>query len=185
MHLTRELAEELERIATGVIAEHASAVDREARFPKEAIAALARAGLLGVLSAKEVGGAGLGLGAAAEVVERVARACGSTAMIVCMHLSGAAVVEKHGPEAVRRAAATGGALLTLAFSEAGSRSMFWAPTSTATRDGQGVRLEARKSFVTSASHADHYVWSSKPVAAAGEASTLWLVPRGTKGLTLE
>jgi alkylation response protein AidB-like acyl-CoA dehydrogenase len=50
-------------------------------------------------------------------------------------------------------------------------------------DGGQVRLHARKSWVTSASHATAYVWSSRPVAAEG-ASTIWLVPRETAGLRI-
>jgi alkylation response protein AidB-like acyl-CoA dehydrogenase len=94
----------------------------------------------------------------------------------------AAVIEKHGPEAVRRDVAAGRHLSTLAFSEQGSRSQFWAPVSTAAgAEGDLVRLDARKSWVTSAHHATAYVWSSRPVAATG-ASTLWLVPRSTAGV---
>ncbi|MEV0714018.1 acyl-CoA dehydrogenase [Asanoa sp. NPDC050611] len=70
---------------------------------------------------------------------------------------------------------------TLAFSEAGSRSHFWAPMSTATPDGAMVRLDARKSWVTSAGEADSYVWSSKPLAAPGP-MTLWFVPSDADGL---
>ncbi|HXJ40375.1 MAG TPA: acyl-CoA dehydrogenase, partial [Bryobacteraceae bacterium] len=74
-------------------------------------------------------------------------------------------------------------LSTLAFSEAGSRSHFWAPESTAeARDGN-VTLNAHKSWITSANHATACVWSSKPVSAAG-ASTIWLVPTGSPGLTV-
>src|SRR6185436_17761772 len=109
------------------------------------------------------------------------RACGSTAMVVCMHYAATIVLEQHGPIDVRRAIAAGKHLTTLAFSEAGSRSQFWAPVSTARADGDRVRLDARKSFATAAGHADSYVWSSKPVAAEG-ASTLWLVPRATPGV---
>ena len=43
------------------------------------------------------------------------------------------------------------------------------------RDGDGVRLDARKSWVTAAGQADSYVWSSRPLAADGP-MTLWLVP---------
>ncbi|MFO0635965.1 MAG: acyl-CoA dehydrogenase [Nannocystaceae bacterium] len=83
--------------------------------------------------------------------------------------------------AIRRDAATGKHLSTLAFSEAGSRSMFWAPTSTATRTAGGIQLDAKKSWVTSAHHATAYVWSSRPIAAEGP-STIWLVPRDAAGL---
>ncbi|HET7720883.1 MAG TPA: acyl-CoA dehydrogenase, partial [Acidimicrobiales bacterium] len=87
-----------------------------------------------------------------------------------------------GPTDVRERIAAGDYVTTLAFSEVGSRSMFWAPMSTATpAPGGNVLLDAQKSWVTSAGQADGYVWSSKPVAAEG-ASTLWLVPKDTSGL---
>ena len=91
-----------------------------------------------------------------------------------MHYSATAVIEEHGPDDVRRAIAAGGHLSTLAFSEAGSRSHFWAPLGTATADGDEVVLDAAKSWVTSAGEADSYVWTSRPVGDGG--ATLWLVP---------
>src|SRR5690606_32872215 len=113
---------------------------------------------------------------------RLAGACGSTAMVTTMHLCAAAVIEKHAPDDVRREVAAGRRLVTLAFSEAGSRSHFWAPLGTARAEGDAVVLDGAKSWATSAHHAD-YVWSSKPLAAEG-ASTLWLVPQGAAGLTI-
>jgi len=145
--------------------------------------ALAREGLLGLISSPEVGGMGLGPGAAARVVERVGRDCASTAMVLTMHYAGTAVLEKHAPLAVRRDAAAGLHLSTLAFSEAGSRSHFWAPEGTARRENGGIRLDANKSWVTTAGHAAAYVWSSRPLAAEG-ASTLWLVPRSAAGISM-
>lgn len=173
----------VEEIATDLVAEHAVRIDREAAFPKQAVKALADAGLLGLISATEVGGLGQGPRALAMTIERLARECGSTAMVLCMHYAGAAVIEKHGPAEVRERVASGAHLTTLAFSEAGSRSQFWTPVSTAARHGDQVVLAARKSWITSANHADAYVWSSTPVAAEG-ASTLWLVPRAAPGLEI-
>lgn len=167
-----------------VAAEHAASVDREGRFPSESLAAMKREGLLGLVSAESHGGMGHGLRDAATVVEALGRACGSTAMVVCMHYAGTLVIERFGDDATRREIARGEHLSTLAFSEAASRSMFWAPASTATRVDGGVRLDARKSWVTSANAAHSYVWSSKPVEG-GEASTIWLVPRDAKGLTVD
>jgi alkylation response protein AidB-like acyl-CoA dehydrogenase len=171
----------VDRVARDTIAAGAARIDAEGEFPRAAIDALAQVGALGVLSSPDVGGLGLGLGAAARVVERVAQACGSTAMVLTMHLCGTAVIEAFAPVAIRRDAATGKHLSTLAFSEAGSRSMFWAPTSTATRTAGGIQLDAKKSWVTSAHHATAYVWSSRPIAAEGP-STIWLVPRDAAGL---
>ena len=169
----------LETIAA-VAAKNAPDVDR-GTFPSETLKALRDAGLLGLVSSAEVGGKGGTLADAVVVVERLARECGSTAMVVCMHYCATAVIEAYGPVEVRRAIAAGKHLTTLALSEAGSRSQFWVPLSTATADGTDVRLTARKSFATSAGHADSYVWSSKPLAG-NELSTLWLVPRTTPGV---
>ncbi|HEX5051330.1 MAG TPA: acyl-CoA dehydrogenase family protein [Planctomycetota bacterium] len=167
-----------------VAREHATAVDAEAAFPEAAIAAARKAGLFGLLSRSDVGGHGLGLRAAGLTIERIARECSSSAMVLTMHYSGTAVIEAYGSEAVRRDVASGKHLSTLAFSEAGSRSHFWAPTSTASAQRDQVVLDAHKSWVTSAHAATAYVWSSKPVAGS-EASTLWLVPRESPGLSID
>jgi alkylation response protein AidB-like acyl-CoA dehydrogenase len=175
------IQEKLDGICTDVVAAHASAVDRDGAFPEASMEALAAQGFHGLISAREVGGMGQGPGAAALAVQRVARECGSTGMVLAMHYAGASVLEKYGAEAVRRDVAAGRHLSTLAFSEAGSRSHFWAPTSTAKAAGAQIALDAEKSWVTSAVHATAYVWSSRPVAAEG-ASTLWLVPANAPGL---
>jgi alkylation response protein AidB-like acyl-CoA dehydrogenase len=173
----------LESVVAETIAPAAAEVDRTGSFPRPAIDALGAAGILGLMSAPGVGGGGGSLADAAGVVERIAAVDGSTAMIVLMHYAAVSVLETHGPREIREAVARGGHLSSLAFSEVGSRSHFWTPTSTATADGDAVRLDARKSWVTSAGEADSYVWSSRPVAADGP-MTLWLVPSGTAGLRI-
>src|SRR5437899_11431914 len=129
-------------------------VDRDGSFPSEGIAALQEAGFLALTD----------LGEAAAVVERLSSACGSTAMVALMHYAAASVINAHGPDDVKQAIAAGRHLTTLALSEAGSRSHFWAPGSMATADGDRIRLDARKSWVTSGAYADSYVWSSRPLA---------------------
>jgi len=173
----------LEEIVTTVVDPAAADVDFTGAFPRAAVVALGDSGLLGLLSAKDVGGLGGSLADAAQVVRRLASACGSTAMVVCMHYGAAAVIEQNGPEDVRRAIAAGQHLSTLALSETGSRSHFWAPLSTAEVDGARVVLNASKSWVTSAGEADSYVWTSRPVAADAGA-TLWLVPSDSPGLSV-
>jgi alkylation response protein AidB-like acyl-CoA dehydrogenase len=183
MYTAHPHEETLERICKETIAPAAASVDRDGSFPEQAIQALSAAGLLGALSSPEAGGFGLGLAGAARIVRRVAEECGSTAMVATMHYCGAAVLEAYAPREVRRAAASGQHLSTLAFSEAGSRSHFWAPESTAeSRNGQ-VILHARKSWITSASRATAYVWSSRPLAAQAP-STVWLVPAQAAGLSV-
>jgi len=171
----------VEEVIRDVIGPAADGVDRSGGFPQAGVEALGRAGLLGLLSAKQVGGQGEELRAAAEVVERLAGACGSTAMVTLMHYAAVPAIEALGARDLRESIARGQHLTTLAFSEAGSRSHFWAPMSTATRVADGVRLDARKSWVTSAANAHSYVWSSRPLEADGP-MTLWSVPTSVTGL---
>lgn len=168
-------------VVTDVIAPAAAEIDRTGSYPRAGLDALGAAGLLGLVSAEDVGGMGLGHRAAAEVIEQLAGACASTAMVVTMHYAAAAVLEANGPKEVRQDVAAGTIVSTLAFSEAGSRSHFWAPVGTAVAEDSGFRLDAQKSWVTSAGEAGGYVWSSRPVSAEG-ASTIWYVPAGTAGL---
>jgi alkylation response protein AidB-like acyl-CoA dehydrogenase len=171
----------LSQVIDTVVAPAALEIDRAGQFPAASIKALAEAGVLGALSSAEVGGSEQGLRGTAEIVERLAGACGSTAMVVLMHYAAVATLEAHGSRSTREAIAAGCHLSTLAFSEAGSRSHFWAPLGSATRvDGQ-VRLDAHKSWVTAAGHADSYVWSSRSLAADG-GMTVWLVPTRSAGL---
>ena len=173
----------LTRVIDDVVAPNAAEIDRTGAFPRANLDALGEAGILGLCSSGEVGGGGEGLRAGAAVVAGLAQACGSTAMVVLMHYSATAAIEALGPEDVRRAIAAGEHLTTLAFSEAGSRSHFWAPLSTATLSGDDVRPDAAKSWVTSAGEAESYVWSSRPLA--GDAPmTLWLVPADTAGVSV-
>jgi alkylation response protein AidB-like acyl-CoA dehydrogenase len=173
----------VDAVATDVAAPHADRVDREGTMPDAAVDALRAAGLLGLISGKDVGGMGETARAAALVVERLARECASTAMVICMHYAATAVIEAHGAVQVRRALAAGEHLATLAFSESGSRSHFWAPLGTAVRESGAIRLDGQKSWVTSASRATLYVWSARAVARE-DACTLWLVPRATPGLEI-
>ncbi|HEX8492472.1 MAG TPA: acyl-CoA dehydrogenase family protein [Pyrinomonadaceae bacterium] len=173
----------LDSIISETVAPAAEEIDRTGAFPRDALKALGTAGLLGLISSSEVGGLGESQRAATLVVERLAAACASTAMVVCMHYAGTAVIEAHGPLAIREAIARGEHVTTLAFSEKGSRSHFWTPISTAIRVESGVRLDAEKSWVTSAGQADSYVWSSRPLAAEGQ-SAIWLVPANAAGLTI-
>jgi alkylation response protein AidB-like acyl-CoA dehydrogenase len=171
----------LEELITTVVGPAAPEVDTTGTFPRAAVTALGKGGIAGLLNSTEVGGQGGSLADAAHVVRRLGASCGSTAMVMCMHYSATVVIEAHGPTEVRRAIAAGEHLSTLAFSETGSRSQFWAPLGTATADGDDVVLDASKSWVTSAGEADSYVWTSQPLTA-GAGASLWLVPATSQGL---
>lgn len=181
-YLHKPYLQKLDAVVTAIIAPAATLTDREGRFPRAALDALGQAGLLGLVSSTEVGGLGLGLPEAAQVIERIAKACPSTAMVVCMHFSATTVLEKFGSEKVRREIAAGRHLSTLAWSDAGSRSHFWAAVGSARQDGDAVILDGSKTMVTAAGEADSYIWSTGPMAGEG-ASSLWLVDSKTAGIS--
>lgn len=176
-------------LADRVLAPAARQNDREARFSSEAVAALGRDGLLGLMLPTAVGGSDLGPRTFSAVVATLAEADSSVAMVYLMHASAAATIAASRKGAavapVLEAIAAGRHLSTLAFSEAGSRSHFWAPISRARRNAAGVHLTAKKSWVTSAGYAQSYVVSSLAPDGAGPTdSTLYLVPLGTRGLSV-
>ena len=176
-------------IADGVLSPAAGPNDKAGRFSTEAVDALARAELLGMMLPAEVGGSGLGPRTLAAVIAALAEADASVAMVYLMHVCAAATIAAARPsEGVANVVteiAAGRHLSTLAFSEAGSRSHFWAPISRARVHGAGVRITAKKSWVTSAGHAQSYVVSSLAPEGAGPTdSTLYLIPAGASGLAV-
>jgi acyl-CoA dehydrogenase len=79
-----------------VAAEHAAAVDRDSRFPDEAIAAARAERLFGIAVSHEYGGEGAGLAEIIDICYALGRACASTAMIYAMHQTKVACLVRHG-----------------------------------------------------------------------------------------
>ena len=180
-----------QEIASRVLAPYAGQNDKTGRFSTEAVESLGESGLLGLTLPVDVGGSGLGPRTFAAVAATLAEADASVAMVYLMHILGSATISAARPGAARAVTAVlreigaGRHLSTLAFSEAGSRSHFWAPVSRAQRNGLGVLISAKKSWVTSAGHAQSYVVSSLAPEGNGPTdSTLYLLPAETRGLSV-
>ena len=186
----QELLAQNEKLASDLLAMHADDVDRERRFPRQNIQELGRNGLVGLVVPAKYGGAGGSIPEMAQVLERMAQACPSTAMVMLMHYCGTAVVTAKGNSKLKQdllpSIARGEHLTTLAFSEAGSGAHFYMPVSEVKRNGRGLRLTARKTFVTSAGEADSYVVSTRKAGASGPTDLdMYLVAQGTKGFEVE
>jgi acyl-CoA dehydrogenase len=79
-----------------IAAVQAADVDRQSRFPQQAIAALRAERLLGIAVPKELGGEGASVSEIADVCYALGRACASTAMIYAMHQTKVACIVRHG-----------------------------------------------------------------------------------------
>src|SRR5437588_659996 len=178
-------------IANRVLAPSAGQNDKAGRFSTEAVESLGEAGLLRLMVPADVGGSAVGPRTFAVVTAALAEADASVAMVYVMHILGTATISAARPSAVPalapilREIGAGRHLSTLAFSETGSRSHFWAPVSRAHRNGNGVRISAKKSWVTTAGHAQSYVVSALAPEGAGPTdSTLYLLTADTRGLSV-
>jgi alkylation response protein AidB-like acyl-CoA dehydrogenase len=147
-----ELADQL----AGPIAGRAEQVDRENRFPYENFQDLHRAGYLALTIPERYGGLGASPLEFALVQERLARACGSTALTAGMHLSllGRIGETRLWPEEtygrVVRDVIERGALINAVNSEPdlGSPSRGALPSTTATRTPRGWRIDGRKRWAS-------------------------------------
>ena len=185
----RESTSAASTIANEVALPNSNEVDTAGRFPVESMNALAAAGLYGLCLPKSVGGKGEGMRAFAGAVEELAAACGSSAMVYVMHVSAAQAIATSDTlvdrDAMLTEIAAGRHLTTLAFSESGSRSQFWAPVSKLEESNGHFVTSASKSWVTAAGHADSYVSTAqKPNAVSPLESTVYLVRSKAPGVAV-
>lgn len=81
--------------AVAAAAAAADDVDRRGRFPAEAVLAMRQGGLLGAHVPTELGGAGMGMAAMADIAFRLGGACASAAMVYAMHQIQVACLVRH------------------------------------------------------------------------------------------
>jgi isovaleryl-CoA dehydrogenase len=160
MLITDDFAAAVREVSARDVSAAAGTVDRDRRFPSEALESLARVGAMGLLVPVEYGGAGGGMAELAGACETIGGACASAGMVFLMHCvscatlaaGGGAPAEKHLP-----AMAAGSELGSLAFSERGTGAHFYAPELRCVEDGDDLRITGHKRFVTSGGHADVYL----------------------------
>ncbi|GAC1504395.1 MAG: acyl-CoA dehydrogenase [Candidatus Dormibacteraceae bacterium] len=178
----------MRELAQGVVQPLAAEVDRDHRFPREAVRAAAEAGLLGILIPREYGGAGLDALAFAICIEELAQACASTSVIVDVHTSvGSEPILLFGTREQKRRwlpqLASGKLLGAFALTEPGSGSDAASLKTSARKVGGGYVLNGTKVFITNVGHAGIYVVFARtgPEENASGVSA-FLVPADTPGV---
>jgi acyl-CoA dehydrogenase len=133
-------------------------LDREMGYPTEFVQALTDAGYLAALIPEEFGGAGLGLGAAAVILEEIHRQGGNGAACHAqMYTMG--TVLRHGSDAQKAAylpKIASGELRLQAFgvTEPTSGTDTLALKTTARKDGDSYRINGQKVWTSRAEHSD-------------------------------
>jgi acyl-CoA dehydrogenase len=159
------------------------------QFPAELWKQLGAAGLLGLVTPDGYGGADGDSLAVALLAEELARASGGIAVtaLVSAYMAGPHLV-RHGSQAQRdrwlAPLAAGEAVAAIAVTEPGTGSDVARVSTTARRTPDGWVLNGRKMFITNAGLADVVVVAARTGDAGRAGLSLFLVERGTAGLSL-
>jgi acyl-CoA dehydrogenase len=181
-------------IAETIAAVHADDVDRDARFPIEAVTALREQRAFSALVPTEHGGEGVSLRAVAEACFTLGRRCGATAMVFAMHQIQVATIVRHCEgsahfETYLRALVAEQRLIASVTSEVGTGGDMSRSVAALTPAGEGrLSFEKQAPTVSYGGYADDLLTTLRahPDAAPGEqvavlhrADATVLTPSGT------
>ena len=153
-----EIKDAVRRLCTEFPGEYWRKLDAERGYPTAFVQALTQAGYLGVLIPEEYGGAGLGLRAAADILETIqGTGCNGGACHAQMYMMGS--ILRHGSEAQKQHYLPGIADGTLRFqafgvTEPNSGTDTTSLRTTARRDGDEWVIDGQKIWTSRAEHSD-------------------------------
>ena len=164
------------RVADEVAAPNADDVDRNARFPREAIAALREERALSAFVPEELGGGGVSFEALAQACFELGRRCSASAMVYAMHQIQVACMVRHlddAPwfEAYLRELAADQRLIASVTSEVGTGGDMGRSVAAVTPEGDGTfGFEKQAPTVSYGAHADDLFTTLRrsPEAEAGD-----------------
>src|SRR5437879_8488143 len=190
MRLTEEqrlLRDTARAFAQQELAPHAAKWDREARFPKEALAELGRLGFMGMLVPPDYGGAGADHVGYALALEEIAAGDGSVSTILSVHNSvGCMPVLRYGSEEQKRRflvpMARGEMLAAFCLTEPQAGSDAAAIKTRARRRGNRWVVNGTKQFISSGKSAQlAIVFAVTDPEAGRKGITAFLVPTDSPG----
>ncbi len=190
-----EIRESVRALCAGYPGEYWRGLDRERAYPKAFVEELTKAGMLAVLIPEEFGGSGLGLSAAAAILEEIhASGCNGGACHAQMYTMG--TILRHGsPEQKKRflPGIASGELRLQAFgvTEPSAGTDTTAIRTTAERRGQGYVINGQKVWTSRAEHSDLMLLLARTtpkdkVAKKTDGLSVFVVDmRAAKGLTIK
>jgi acyl-CoA dehydrogenase len=167
--LTKTAAADLNARAEAVAATaaaNATAVDREARFPHEAIAVARSLRLLGIMVPHEFGGEGASVSDVVDVCYMLGRSCAATAMVYAMHQTKVACLVRHGRgsawhERLLRPLCVEQLLLASSTTEGQSGGDVRKSAAAVERQGGRISLERAATVISYGEHADGIVTTAR------------------------
>ncbi|MHB8482177.1 MAG: acyl-CoA dehydrogenase family protein [Nitrospiria bacterium] len=183
------LKETVRNFAFKEISPKASHRDETCEFPWELIPKLAELNILGIFTPEEYGGAGLGAVEAAMIIEEIARADGSLALIVASHnsLCSSHILHFGSDEQKKKylpLLAAGKALGAWGLTEPESGSDSAALSTRAQLKDSEWIINGRKMFITQGSTAGVYVIMARTSESKKEGISAFIVEKGTPGFSI-
>jgi alkylation response protein AidB-like acyl-CoA dehydrogenase len=178
------------RLVKDKVEPRAAAIDASAEFPLDIKQLFAENDLLGIPIPAQYGGLGGTFATYVRVVEEVAKACASSALIIAVQELGALPILIGGSEEQKLRylpkLASGEWIAAYALTEAGSGSdAAGSMRMTARRDGDDYVLDGAKIWISQGNVADVIVVFAVTDPTAGPAGiSAFVVERGTPGLTV-
>ncbi|MEP7101154.1 MAG: acyl-CoA dehydrogenase family protein [Burkholderiales bacterium] len=176
-------------LAAGVAATHADAVDAQARFPRESVAALREARALSAGVPEAHGGFGCNMSQLASLCGALAQGCSASGMVLAMHLIEVACLARHGLDSawfrgVLEGIAAEQTLIASVTSEVGTFGDTRSSVCAVQREGSRFTLNKAATTVSYGAHADALLVTARraPDAAPGDQVLVYL-RRGDYQLT--
>ena len=183
----REVRDLVRRVAREKVAPRADAIDRNAEYPEDMFELLRSLGLFTLPFPVEYGGMGSML-AACVAIEELGRVCYNTAYLLAVQWTPFGAILAAGSEAQKRAwlpeLAAGKVRAAISVTEPQSGSDVAGIRTTARRNDRGWVISGAKAWCTGAAVADLIVVAAKTETAGKGGIELFLLRKGTPGLTL-
>lgn len=159
------------RLVAAIAAQHAASVDRDGRFPAEAIAAIKLHRLLGLFVPKELGGEGASISEVADICYSIAQGCSATGMIYAMHQVKVACVVRHMQgnktlQQLMKRLCDQQLLLASSTTEGTGGGNVRASEAPIMSDGDRISLERRATVISYGAYADGVVTTARRTADA-------------------
>lgn len=185
----KELRDRSREFATKELAPKAREIDETAKFPRDNFTEMANHGFLGIPFPIDYGGSGLDVPSYCIVLEEIAKACGTTALINLSHVLTATSIHLFGNKNQKKfylaSMAKGESLGAFAMTESTGGSDVGAIKTEARLEEDQYTINGEKSYITNAGQADYNIIIASTDKTKGiKGLSSFIVEKDREGLSL-